>query len=140
MSIEAQLQRLEVRRSLEELAVRLATARAEPGQRDQMLALAAILDAFHGEDVRAFALLLRASHGLVARAAHNDFLSVAMAPLQGLSRRFRYADLRVVAADLHSAIQREMAAGDTEAAAAASLRLNDYLWEVTHQTLRTPPQ
>jgi hypothetical protein len=47
-----------------------------------------------------------------------------MAPLQGLSRRFWFANLRDVAAELRAG------------AAQASLALNDYLTDFAHRTLR----
>lgn len=64
-----------------------------------------------------------------------------MAPLQGLSRRFWFANLRDVAADLrdgadrHIAILRAIHDQDAERAAQASFALNDYLVEFAHRTL-----
>ncbi|MFI6818370.1 GntR family transcriptional regulator [Nonomuraea sp. NPDC050328] len=142
-SIESQLRLLEVRRSLEELAVRLAAQRAQPPQRAAMLELAGQLQEFTGADAHEFGPLLKESHALVAAAAGNDFLSVAMAPLQGLSRRFWFANLRDPAreiragADRHQDVLRAVHAGDAEAAARASLALNDYLVDFTHRTLHT---
>jgi DNA-binding GntR family transcriptional regulator len=107
-----------------------------------MLELAESLAAFTGDDYRAFGPLLRRSHGLVAAAARNPYLPVAMAPLQGLSRRFWFANLRDVAADLrdgadkHVAILRAIHKQDAERAARASLALNDYLVEFAHRTLQ----
>jgi DNA-binding GntR family transcriptional regulator len=142
ISVESQLDLLEIRRSLEELAVRLAARRSEAGQREAMLGLAQALADFSGDDYRAFGPLLRRSHGLIAAAARNPYLPVAMAPLQGLSRRFWFANLRDVAADLrdgaerHIAILRAIHKQDAERAARASLALNDYLVEFAHRTLR----
>ena len=142
LSVESQLHLLEVRRSLEELAVRLAVRRSGPALRQEMLELAESLAAFAGDDYRAFGPLLRRSHGLVAAGAENPFLPAAMAPLQGLSRRFWFANLRDVAADLRDGADRHVAlltaihAQDTKAAARASLALNDYLVEFAHRTLR----
>ena len=141
ISVEAQLDLLEIRRSLEELAVRLAARRSGAGQRRAMLELAETLVAFTGDDYRAFGPLLKRSHGLIAAAARNPYLPVAMAPLQGLSRRFWFANLRDVAADLrdgadrHIAILRAIHDRDAERAAQASLALNDYLVEFAHRTL-----
>lgn len=141
ISVEAQLDLLEIRRSLEELAVRLAARRSHPAQREAMLALAEALVAFSGDDPRAFGPLLKRSHGLIAAAARNPYLPVAMAPLQGLSRRFWFANLRDVAADLrdgadrHIAILRAIADQDAERAAQASYALNDYLVDFAHRTL-----
>jgi DNA-binding GntR family transcriptional regulator len=142
ISVESQLDLLEIRRSLEELAVRLAARRSELGQRDAMFELAEALGAFTGDDYRAFGPLLKRSHRLIAAAARNPYLPVAMAPLQGLSRRFWFANLRDVAADLRDGADRHIAillaihAQDAERAAQASLALNDYLVEFAHRTLR----
>jgi DNA-binding GntR family transcriptional regulator len=142
LSVESQLQLLELRRGLEELAVRLAVRRSTAANRLAMLELADTLASFTGDDPRAFGPLLRRSHGLVASAAQNPYLPIAMAPLQGLSRRFWFANLDDVAADLregadkHVAILRAICAGDADAAAAASLALNDYLVQFAHRTLQ----
>ena len=133
---------LEVRRSLEELTVRLAARRALPSQRDDMLRLAEVFRSFTGDDIRMFTPLLRKSHGLMAAGAHNAYLPVAMAPLQGLSRRFWFANLRDVAkdlregADLHVTLLTAISRKDVDAAAEASLRLNDYLREFTMRSLQ----
>jgi DNA-binding GntR family transcriptional regulator len=142
LSVESQLHLLEVRRSLEELAVRLAARRSEPALRQEMLELAQTLEAFTGVDYRAFGPLLKRSHGLITAATQNPYLPVAMAPLQGLSRRFWFANLRDVAADLrdgadrHVAILRAIHDQDAKAATRASLALNDYLVDFAHRTLR----
>jgi DNA-binding GntR family transcriptional regulator len=66
--------RSELRRVLEALAVRLACHRATETIRKQM---AAMVD-----------LLAKDTHELIVAGAANDYLADAMAPLQGLSRRF----------------------------------------------------
>jgi len=141
-SIEAQLKVLELRRSMEELAVRLAAHRATTQQRERILALAEVLSEFDGDDPQRFGELLKSTHTLILEAAHNEYLSVAMAPLQGLSRRFWFAHLRnpkaelAEAADLHGDILRAICHGDQSKASDASLRLNDYLTDFTYRTLR----
>ncbi|MCX0275269.1 GntR family transcriptional regulator [Nocardia zapadnayensis] len=141
-SIEAQLKVLELRRSMEELAVRLAALRATTEQRERILALAEVLGKFDGDDSKRFGELLKQTHTMIVEAAHNEYLSVAMAPLQGLSRRFWFAHLRdpkvelAEAADLHGAILRAICHGDQTKASEASLRLNDYLTDFTYRTLR----
>ncbi|MCO8304732.1 MULTISPECIES: GntR family transcriptional regulator [Streptomyces] len=142
-SIEAQLKVLELRRSMEELAVRLAAHRATTAQRDRILALGEVLSAFDGDDPREFGDLLKQTHTRIVEAAHNEYLSVAMAPLQGLSRRFWFAHLRnpkaelAEAARLHGDILRAICHGDEAKASEASVRLNDYLTDFTYRTLRT---
>lgn len=142
ISVESQLDLLEIRRNLEELAVRLAARRSETDQREAMLELARSLSEFAGGDYRVFGSLLKRSHQLVAAGSHNPYLPVAMAPLQGLSRRFWFANLRDVAAELrvgaekHVAILRSIHDADENRAALTSLALNDYLVEFAHRTLR----
>ena len=136
-SIEAQLKLLELRRTLEPFAVRLAAQRATAHQRRTAAALA--------EDVRSattsvvdFATFLRDAHALVVSATQNEFVEVAMAPLQGLSRRFWFGNLSdahqdlAQAGELHTAILTAIAAGDAEA---ASLALSDYLMAFAYATL-----
>ncbi|PXY37013.1 GntR family transcriptional regulator [Prauserella flavalba] len=141
-SIEAQLKVLELRRSLEELAVRLAAHRATTAQRERILELAEVLAAFDGDDPQEFGDLLKQTHTLIVDAAHNEFISLSMAPLQGLSRRFWFAHLRDPktelheAADLHGQILRAICHGDETKATDASLQLNDYLTDFTYRTLR----
>lgn len=142
-SVEAQLKLLELRRTVEELAVRLATRRADAQQKEIMLRLATHLDNVPDADLRAFERTLKEIHELIATAAHNDYLLVTMAPLQGLSRRFWFAHLQdpgeelATAASLHRAILHAIADGDEDKAASASLRLNDYLVEFTYRTIHT---
>src|SRR4051812_949632 len=132
MSLESQLQQLEVRRGLEQVAVRLAAQRATPQQRQQMLALCDELSEFKGDDIAAFGPLLARSHRLVTEAARNDYLLIAMAPVQGLSRRFWFANLHDVeaglraGADLHVAILTALGAADARPAGAASPRPHHY--------------
>jgi DNA-binding GntR family transcriptional regulator len=139
-SIEAQLKLLELRRTLEPFAVRLAALRATANQRRTAATLA--------EDVRGattsvvdFATFLRDAHALVVSATQNEFVEVAMAPLQGLSRRFWFGNLSdphqdlAQAGELHTAILTAIAVGDAEAAEAASLALSDYLLAFAYATL-----
>ncbi|WP_019549479.1 GntR family transcriptional regulator [Streptomyces sulphureus] len=145
-TIEEHFRLLELRRSLEDLAVRLATFRAETRQKESMLELSSALDEFEGDDARAFGTLLKQAHELVSTAAHNDYLQLAMAPLQALSRRFWFAHLPdtaqhlAQAARLHGAILRGVAHGDEKDAVSASRRLNDYLIDVTYRALGAPKQ
>ncbi|AKS32048.1 GntR family transcriptional regulator [Mycolicibacterium goodii] len=139
-SVEAQLKLLELRRTLEPFAVRLAASRATDTQRHAARELAD--DVVSGvKTVIEFSIFLRKAHALVVAATHNEYIEVAMAPLQGLSRRFWFGhmgdpaeDLRR-AAQLHHDILAAIAAGDAEAAHAASMALSDYLFEFAYATL-----
>lgn len=142
-SVEAQLKLLELRRTVEELAVRLATHRANAEQKEAMVRLADRLDNLPDADLKAFDRTLKEIHELIATAADNGYLLVAMTPLQGLSRRFWFAHMQnpgeelATAASLHSAILHAICHGDEEKAASASLRLNDYLVEFSYRTIHS---
>jgi DNA-binding GntR family transcriptional regulator len=144
ISVEAQLKLLELRRPVEELAVRLAAQRADAEQRAEMSQLADRFTQLQGVDLKAFGIHLKRTHQITVRAAGNEYLLLAMAPLQGLSRRFWFAQLRdpaaelSLAADLHSNILRAMCDADPERASKASLTLNDYLVDFTYSTLKRP--
>ncbi|GAA1085740.1 MAG: GntR family transcriptional regulator [Actinomycetota bacterium] len=144
VSVEAHFRLLELRRGVEEMAVRFATFRARTAQKEQMLRLSVDLEEFSGTDVRRFAVLLKGSHELIVEAAHNEFLELAMAPLQSLSRRFWFANLPDVArelrtaADLHRDVHQAVAHSDEQAAVTSALRLNDYLVDLTYGALGRP--
>jgi DNA-binding GntR family transcriptional regulator len=66
---------------------------------------------------------------MIVEATHNDYLELAMTPLQSLSRRFRFAHIPDVAehlgiaADLHGSVLRAVAHGDEAEAVGAAQRL-----------------
>jgi DNA-binding GntR family transcriptional regulator len=142
ISVESQLSLLEIRRPLEELAVSLAARRRSPGQGRQAHILADELLLAPTSDLHSFERLLRHGHELVVDAAHNEYIHGALAPLQGLSRRYWFASLREAdtsiadAARHHHAILRAVSDGDAERAAFASLQLNDYLTQHAHSSIR----
>lgn len=146
VSVEGHFRLLELRRGLEEMAVRFATFRAQTGQKQRMLGLATKLDDFEGSDARRFGALLKEAHVLIVEAAHNEYLGLAMSPLQSLSRRFWFAhmpdldrELRAGAC-LHGELLRGVAHGDEAAAVAAALKLNDYLTDLTYAALGRPAE
>jgi DNA-binding GntR family transcriptional regulator len=139
-TVEDQLKLLELRRALEPFAVRLAASRATDTQRATARRLADdVIDA--PKSIDDFATFLRSAHALVVDAAHNEFVEVAMAPLQGLSRRFWFGNLGdpredlSKAARLHHDILAAISDGDADAAERASLALSDYLVAFTYGTL-----
>lgn len=142
-SVESQLRMLELRRVLEALAVGLACHRAT--NQDHLLMTAVVASLTEGTfTLEEYAETVRQTHDLIATAAHNDYLTDAMAPLQGLSRRFwishvidEQAEIRTGAA-LHTAILRAILAGDHAQAESASHNLNDYLVDFAHATLTRP--
>ena len=139
-SIEAQLKLLELRRNLEPFAVRLAAERATQAERERAEALRERASA-RSIPLEAFPEFLREAHDLIVAAAHNEFLAVAMAPLQGLSRRFWFSHLSDPVADvaeataLHADVLGAIADGDGARATDASVALNDYLVTFAYATL-----
>ncbi|MGI2259286.1 GntR family transcriptional regulator [Shewanella sp. GXUN23E] len=141
ISLECQLKILEVRRDIEALCARFAASRVSPAQQSRMAALATELENCADEqDDSLYAELLKQIHILLVLAANNEYLQLAMAPLQGLSRRFWFAykndttDL-TEAAHLHAATLRRIVAGDADGAVQASHELNDYLTRMAHATI-----
>lgn len=131
-TVESQLRLLEIRRPLEVLAVRLACQRAGVSERTAIACLTRELDA-GGFDIDGYAATIARTHALIADAAHNEFLSSAMAPLQGLSRRFWLTHLRDEEAEiragsrLHRDVLQAILDRSARRAEEQSLALNDYL-------------
>ncbi|NGP05765.1 GntR family transcriptional regulator [Rhodococcus sp. 14C212] len=144
ISVESQLKLLETRRPLEEMAATLAASRARPEQRSAALQRAKEFESFTGRDLHEFERVLRAGHELVAESAQNQFLENAMAPLQGLSRRYWFAHLRTdpddvaIAIDRHSELLTAIGEQDRERAAAAARSLIDYLTEFAYASVSAP--
>ena len=141
-SVETQLRMLEVRRVLEALAVRLACHNAAA---DDRACMERMMIRLSGEPLALadYAEMLTEIHRLVATTGGNEYLADAMAPLQGLSRRFWLAHLRddgakqiLQGAAHYVAILRAILARDPGAAEQASLALNDYLVEFAYATIR----
>jgi DNA-binding GntR family transcriptional regulator len=91
--------------------------------------------------LREYLETVTATHHMIAEAADNDFLADAMAPLQGLSRRFWVAhvvdaDMEISkGAQLHRRILNAILAPDESEAKAASHALNDYLVAFSYATV-----
>lgn len=142
ISVESQLKILEVRRDIEALCVNYAASRASVIEKQQMLQLAEQLEqCAANKDDLLYASLLKDIHMVLVKAACNEYLQLAMAPLQGLSRRFWFAfknhdsDL-VEASSFHAAVLRAVSHTDAEEAVAASHRLNDYLTDMAYRTIK----
>lgn len=139
-SVEEQLRLLELRLSLETLAVRLACERATDADRLPMEQMVQTLEQ-DGFTMRDYAATVRDTHGLIVRAAHNDYLADAIAPLQGLSRRFWFTHVRdeqreiTKGAALHHAILSAILDRQPERAVASVTKLNDYLVEFACSTI-----
>lgn len=139
-SVEEQLRLLELRRSLETLAVRLACDRVTDTDKRAMEEMVAALEG-GGFTLLSYAGTVRGTHELISRAAHNDYLAEAIAPLQGLSRRFWFAHVRdeareiATGARLHRSILSAILATDVDAAITAVEALNDYLVRFAYSTI-----
>lgn len=140
ISVDAQLRQLELRRVLEVLAVRLACARATEPQRQDIRQLVAELQC-GGYTLWEYAETVKRTHDLIAAGANNDYLADAMAPLQGLSRRFWIGhvvddetEIKTGSA-LHIAMLQAVLARDADAAESASHDLNDYLVDFARASL-----
>ncbi|MBL8699736.1 MAG: GntR family transcriptional regulator [Alphaproteobacteria bacterium] len=137
INVGTQLRLLELRREVERLLVRRAARLATAEMRLRFAAIdKGMQAAARTNDDLAFMRLDREFNLLCIDAAENEFAAAAMALMNGLSRRFWYQHYRRVAdmplaARLHGAVARAIAAGDAEAAAAASDRLVDYIAEFT---------
>lgn len=130
-SVEDQLSRLEVRRAIEVLAVKLACRRATSKDIEliQKMALA-LLEDFSFD---AYAETIRQTHALIIDSAHNPYLEASMKPLQSLSRRFWITHIRDEKTEVErgKTLHREILTAISERNAAraemASIALNDYL-------------
>ena len=141
IDVVRQLRLLEVRREIERFLARSGARRRRGAQRTRFAEIAAGMDqAAQRSDDLAFMRLDREFNELLLEAAGNEFAAAAMGLMNGLSRRFWYvhykqmADLPL-AARLHAAIARAIAAGDEDAAAAASDRLVDYIQAFARSTV-----
>lgn len=142
IDVMRQIELLEVRRSLEDLVVRLAADRASPTERAEMLRLAdEIVEAARASDQTGYLAANRAIHEIEARAARNAVLAKTIGVIHGLSRRFWYAYIEDtgsfdLAARLHAATLRAIAAKDPAGAAEGAARLLDFLNDLTQRALR----
>lgn len=131
LTVDEQLARLEVRRSLEMLAVGLASERGTDEQLSKIEQHASHLESI--TNVTEYTAGVRKAHSLIWKAAHNEYLEDAMTPLQGLSRRFWLAHIVDEATeiqqgrDLYVAALRAVVAKDTDRARQSIRGLNDHL-------------
>lgn len=132
VAVDDELRLLELRRALDVLAVRLACVRATAVQRDAMRELVDDLRR-GGYSLLEYGETIKRTHDLIAQGARNDYLVDAMAPLQGLSRRFWLGHVVdeekeiATGSAMHIAILEAVLAKDPDAAERASLELNSYL-------------
>ena len=140
INVSQQLLLLEVRRVLERLIARDAARRATPEEREQLLRMAATLEAMVDGDVLRFLRYHYDIKKYVAGCARNPFAASAIAPTHAMSRRFYFLHYRKahdlpVAARHHAEVIRAVALGEEERAGAAADRLMDYVEELTRATV-----
>lgn len=141
IDVMKQIDLLEVRRSLEDLVVRLAAVRATADERLEMQRLgAAMQDAAAERDRKRYLDANRAIHEIKARAAHNAVLAKTIGSVNGLSRRFWYAyiedtDSFSQAAELHAAALQPIVEGAPDDAARAANELLDFLESLTRRVI-----
>jgi DNA-binding GntR family transcriptional regulator len=141
-SVETQLRMLDLRRVLEALAVRLACQESTETDRIPMEEMIRLLEADRFT-LRQYVDTVKDTHQMIVAASHNEYLADAMAPLQGLSRRFWITHVRDERAEithgsrLHARILRAILDRDSEAAEKASYALNDYLVDFAYRTVNS---
>jgi DNA-binding GntR family transcriptional regulator len=141
IDVSAQLRLLEVRRELERLMARGAARRASKPQRRRFQEIASGMDqAAKRVDALAFMRLDREFNLLLLEAAGNEFGAKTLGMLNGLSRRFWYANYQRWAdlprtARLHAAVARAIWNEDDKGAAAATDELIDHIQEFTRRTI-----
>jgi DNA-binding GntR family transcriptional regulator len=141
INVRSQLKLLELRRELERLVARAAARRGTPDERREMHEIADNMEkAARKNDDTLFMRFDRRFNILSTEMAHNEFLSDAIQPLQGLSRRFWYMHYKAAAdmpltAKLHADVARAIADGDEKAAMQASDKLVDYIENFTKLTV-----
>jgi DNA-binding GntR family transcriptional regulator len=135
-----QLELLELRRSLEDLAVQLAAERATPAERSHMRELAkAIVEAASLADEN-FLEQNRRVHEAIARACKNQFLERTIRSIYSLSRRFWYAYIKDAnsykeGARIHSQTLSSIADGDGNRATVSVRELLDFLESLSRRAI-----
>jgi DNA-binding GntR family transcriptional regulator len=141
IDVGRQLRLLDARRVIERLLAQSAARRCNAAQRAQFAQIAAGMDraAKRSDDI-AFMRFDRSFNMLMLEAGGNEFAAASMGLMNGLSRRFWYVHYKQVAdlplaARLHAATARAVAAGNEEEAAAASDALVDYIQAFARKTI-----
>jgi DNA-binding GntR family transcriptional regulator len=129
---------LALRRDVERFVIRLATERATPKQRAEMMALHAQLQASPGMSLTAFNVIDHRIDALLLNAANEPFLAATLRPLHTLFRRigWLYHAQNTQAIDLqatingHLAVLDAVASKQVDAAVKATDALMDFVEEM----------
>lgn len=140
INVTQHLRMLEVRRGLERLITKSAARRATPEEREQLVRMAATLEAMVDADVLPYLRYHYVIKKFISACARNPYAESAIAPTHAMSRRFYYLHYRKahdlpVAAMHHAKVIRAILAGNETRAGAASDRLMDYVEELTLATV-----
>ncbi|MCC7114726.1 MAG: GntR family transcriptional regulator [Burkholderiales bacterium] len=141
INVRSQLRLLEVRREIDRLVARSAARRATPEERNRFDEIAAGFEgAARTNDDIAFMRTDHQFNELCVFASRNEFAAATVRLMQPLSRRFWYVHYKQAAdmpeaAKLHAAIARAIAAGDENAAAAATDALLDNIEAFSRATV-----
>lgn len=140
LSVDDQLDRLEVRRALECLTVALSAERASNEDLQALTKVQELLKPTH--DVHEYLDLLRETQDRILSYTKNTYLQEAMKPLLLLSRRFWRANLNLFDENVaqgkqcHLKIIEAILDRDSHQAQQAALELNNYLIDFTLDVAR----
>lgn len=141
INLRSQLELLRVRREIERLMARLAAVRANRSEREHFSQLAEYMEhcAQCNDDIE-FMRLDKAFNHRLAVTCRNEYARRSMGLMQGLARRFWYQHYQEAldlphCARLHATLARKISDDGSEAAAAASDALVDYIEDFTRSTL-----
>jgi DNA-binding GntR family transcriptional regulator len=141
VDVGQQLQVLETRRELDRLIARAAATRSTEAERRAALALADRMErAARAGDIKTFLQLDNEMNRHASRAARNEVAASTVATLHSTSRRFWFFHHTAhgeagKTMRFHVELARALAGGDGSAAAAASDRLIDDLFDFARSTL-----
>jgi DNA-binding GntR family transcriptional regulator len=145
IAIRPQLELLEVRRSIDDLAVTLAAKRATDLEREKLRGYAdEIEEAAARQDRNRYLSANLAINKLRREATGNLVLASTLANIHGLSRRFWFSYLEDMnrfseAATLQAAVARAIADGDESKARQRFTALLDFLETMTRSAIEQGP-
>jgi DNA-binding GntR family transcriptional regulator len=135
-----QLELLELRRFLEDLAVQLAVERATPAERSHMRGLAEAVMEAASLDEKHYLEVNRCIHEAIAVACKNQFIERTIRYVYSLSRRFWYAYIKDAdsykeGARMHAQTLRAIADRDGNQAAVSVRKLLDFLESLSRRAI-----